>query len=390
MNRPKQLSASFVRTVNEPGRYGDGRGGHGLSLLVKATKNGRLSKTWSQRLRVNGKPINIGLGSFPIISLAEARAKALENRRAVAQGRDPRRGAGVPTFEQAAEKVIGIHAAGWKDGGKTEKQWRASLRDYAMPRLGNKRVDEITTSDVLGALTPVWHTRPETARRVRRRVRKVLSWCQSHGYVEHNAAGEAIDGALPKNNGARTHHRALPHGEVAAALAKVRKSEAWPSAKLAFEFLVLTACRSSEVRLATWAEIDTDAREWRIPGSRMKGGREHRQPLSDAAMAVLEQAGPLRAQSDLLFPSPSRPGRPLSDRALSSLCRENDIGCVPHGFRSSFRDWASECTDTSHAVMELCLAHHVGDATVRAYARSDLVLQRRAVMEVWSEYLRLA
>ena len=270
MNRPTKLSAAFVKTVNRPGRYGDGRGGHGLSLLVKPSSSGNLSKTFSQRLRINGHPCNIGLGSFPVITLAEAREKALENRRAVAQGRDPRdRSGGIPTFAQAVEKVIQIHKPNWKDGARSAELWRSSLRDYALQRLGRKPVNKITTSDVLAVLVPIWTEKRETARRVRQRIGAIMKWAIAEGHREDNPAGEAIGAALPKNGTPRKHQRALPHGEVGEALQKVQKSNAWPATKLAFEFLVLTAARSGEVRGATWEEIDLEACTWTVPGKRI-------------------------------------------------------------------------------------------------------------------------
>ena len=181
MVRPKQLSAAFVKTVRRPGRYGDGRGGHGLSLLVKPTTTARLSKTWAQRLYIAGRAVNIGLGSYPIVTLAEARRRALANRRTVARGGDPR-GGGIPTFAEAAHKVIAIHRESWRPGGKSEAQWRASLRDYAMPHLGTKRVDQVTTSDVLAVLVPIWSSKSETARRVRQRIGSIMKWAVAEGY----------------------------------------------------------------------------------------------------------------------------------------------------------------------------------------------------------------
>ena len=385
MNRPKRISASFVRTVKAPGRYGDGRGGHGLSLLVKPASSGKLSKTWSQRLRVNGKPTNIGLGPYPVVTLAEARAKALENRRAAFQGRDPRRGAGVPTFQEAAEKVIGIHAAGWRRSGKSEQQWRASLRDHAMPRLGCRPVDAITTADVMAVLLPIWHSRPETARRVRQRISAIMKWAIAEGHRDSNPAGEAIAAALPRHNVAKEHHRALPYGEVGAALAKVCASEAWSATKLAFEFLVLTACRSGEVRGARWGEIDPEAAVWTVPAGRTKAGREHRVPLSGPALEVLDQARGPSGGSELVFPSTS--GRLLDVNALSKLLRELNVGAVPHGFRSSFRDWAAECSNAPREVCELALAHVNLDRVEAAYRRSDLFEKRRELMQEWGGYI---
>ncbi len=384
MKRPKTLSATFVKTITVPGRYGDGRGGHGLSLLVKPTSTGRLSKTWSQRLRIAGRPCNVGLGAYPVVTLAEARQAALENRRAVARGRDPRPG-GVPTFATAVDPVIAIRAVGWRDGGKNEKQWRASLRDYAMPKLGRKPVDKITTADVLAVLVPIWSTKRETARRVRQRISAVMLWAIAEGYRDDNPAGEASGAALPKNGGRREHQRALPHHEVGATLAKVRASEAWPATKLALEFLTLTAGRSGEVRGARWKEIDLAAREWIVPAERMKAGRAQRVPLAARALEVLDVARELSDGSGLVFPSVR--GLQLSDNTLSKLLRNLGVAAVPHGMRSSFRDWAVECTDAPREVCELALAHVNSDRVEAAYRRSDLFERRRQLMDDWATYL---
>ena len=200
------------------------------------------------------------------MSLAEARQKAFDFRKLARAGGDPRAlRPGVPTFAEAIEKVIAIHRASWRSGGGSEAQWRSSLRDYAMPRLGRKYVDEITTADVLGCLVPIWSAKSETARRVRQRIGAVMQWAVAKGYREDNPAGDAIAAALPKNGGKRNHFRAIPHHEVAAALATVGSSGAWPGTKLAFEFLVLTAARSGEIRKARWEEIDFEAATWTVP-----------------------------------------------------------------------------------------------------------------------------
>ena len=176
MRRPKKLSATFAKNITKPGRYGDGRGGFGLSLLVKPMANGRFSKTWAQRLRINGKLTNIGLGKYPVVTLKEAREKALENIRAITQGKNPRAGNSIPTFEQAAEAVIKIYEPSWKDGARSAQIWRASLRDYVLPRLGNKKVDKITSADVLACLVPHWQTKNETMRRTKQRVSIIMRW----------------------------------------------------------------------------------------------------------------------------------------------------------------------------------------------------------------------
>ena len=384
MKRPRILSAAFVRTVNQPGRYGDGRGGYGLSLLVKPRSNGRLSKTWSQRVRLHGRVTNIGLGAYPIVSLSEARKKALANRRTIERGLDPR-GSRVPTFSQAADKVIAVHAAGWKPGGKSERQWRSSLATYVYPRLGRIPVDRVTTADVMACLVPIWHTRPETARRIRQRIGAVMRWAIAQGYRADNPAGDAITAALPANTGRRRHHRALPHADVAASVATVRASAAYPTTVLAFEFLVLTACRSGEVRGALWDEIDLDTATWTIPAARMKSARPHRVPLPPRALHLLAAAEKYRDRSGLVFPSAT--GRELSDATLSKLLRENGIPAVPHGYRSSFRDWAAELTNTPREICELALAHVNNDRVEAAYRRSDLFDHRRQLMQHWANYL---
>ena len=386
MKRPQILSARFVETVRHPGRFGDGRGGHGLSLLVKPMTNGRLSKSWSQRFRIDGIPRNIGLGKYPVVTLAAARKKALANVRTIDEGKNPfERVKSVPNFETALDIVIGIHASGWKDSSKSEKQWRASLRDYALPKLGKKSVADITTADVMAVLLPIWNTKRETARRVRQRIGAIMQWAVAEGYRDDNPAGDALGAALPKNTQRRQHQRALPFNEVASAIKKIRNSSAYKSTILCFEFLTLTAARSGEVRFAQWSEINLKERLWTIPAKRMKAKLEHRVPLPSHAIEVLVEAQELSNGADLVFPSIR--GKPLTDSTISKLCRENHIGCVPHGMRSSFRQWAAERTNVPREVCELALAHVNSDRVEAAYMRSDLFEQRRELMQDWSDYL---
>ena len=384
--RPGRLNAAFVRTVNRPGVYGDQ---HGLRLRVyKSRKRASISRQWIWRGTVNGTRRDIGLGGFPYVTLAEARQTAFEYRKIARTGGDPitlRRRPEVPTFEQAAETVIGIHREGWKDGGKSEMQWRASLRDYAMPKLGRKGVDEITTADVMAVLIPHWHTKTETMRRVRQRIGAVMKWAVAQGHRGDNPAGDAIAAALPKGGSVRQHQRALPFREVGAALARVKTSDAYRPAVLAFEFLVLTACRSGEVRFATWDEIDFASATWTIPAQRMKARREHRVPLSARALEILREARASADGSGLIFPS--QRARAIHGGTVSRLIRELGIDAVPHGFRSSFRDWAAECTDVPREVCELALAHVNSDRVEAAYRRTDLFDRRRALMEQWSEFV---
>ena len=385
MKRPSRLSATFVRTVNVPGRYGDGRGGHGVSLLVKRRVHGGFAKSFSQRLRINGRAVNVGLGPYPLVSLAEARETALENARGARRGDDPRKPKiFIPTFETASETVIKLHAPNWSKSGKTAKLWRARLRDYAFPMLGRKPVDIITTSDVLEVLMPIWNEKRDTARRVRQHIGAIMKWAIAQGFRRDNPAGEAIGAALPRSGGKTEHSKALPHAEVAAALEVIRASRGGPTTKLAFEFLTLTAARSGEARMATWAEFDLNSAVWTVPAERMKSGNSHRVPLSDAAMHLLLRVRRYRDDSELVFPSQT--GKVLSDSTISKLVRENGIACVPHGMRSSFRDWCAE-TGVPREVAESSLAHVVHDSTEAAYFRSDLLERRRVVMQTWADYV---
>ena len=263
------------------------------------------------------------------------------------------------------------------------------MKKHVLPVIGELRVDQIGREEVLRILTPIWTTKPEVARKQRNRIRAVLSWCQAHGFIEHNVAGEMIDGALPPMPAIKEHYRALSYKAIPAALETVEASGASLAAKLCFRFLVLTAARSGEARGATWSEIDFETKEWRIPAIRMKAGIEHRVPLSDAALAVLEQAQILRDGSDLIFPSSVKRGRPLSDMALTKVLRTTGLAKLTtiHGLRSSYRDFASEQTNAAHAVMELSLAHKVGSAVEQAYARSDLLAKRRRLAESWTAFI---
>ena len=386
--RKGALSARFVATVTEPGRYGDGPGGHGLRLVV--TPNG--ARCWIQRLVILGKRCQLGLGGYPLVTLAEARNKAFENRKLARAGGDPlalKRQPDVPTFAKAAARVHDIHGPGWRNP-KHAAQWITTLHKYAFPRLGERPVSDVTAQDVMAVLLPIWHSKPETARRVRQRIGAVMRWAIAEGHRLDNPAGEILTAALPRNNGngGPRHHRALPYGEVAGAIAAVRASGAGMSTRLAFEFLVLTAARSGEVRLATWTEIDMSAAIWTVPASRMKSGCEHRVPLSDAALDVLRQVRELGSRTGLVFPSVT--GKALSDSTLSKLLREHGIPAVPHGFRSSFRDWAGEQTSYPREVCETALAHVNPNKVEAAYARSDLFEKRRELMTAWARYLNLA
>ena len=220
--------------------------------MVKPTKiEGRVSKSWAQKNQTNGKYTSLGLGSYPAVTLAEARRQALQNRQAIEEGRNPR-ARKVPTFRQATEQVIRLHAAKWKPGGKSQEHWRSSLRTYAYPPFGDKRVDQITTANVMACLTPIWHQKPETARRVTQRISAVMKWCIAQGFREDNPADERITAALGSNTQRPQHMKALHHSEVRAAVRTVEATGAHWATIAVFKFLTLTATRSGEVRKATW------------------------------------------------------------------------------------------------------------------------------------------
>ena len=347
-------------------------------------------KSWVQRLTINGKRHDIGLGSFKLVTLAEARDRAFENRKAARiHKRDPlaeKRKARLPSFRDAAEQTHEALKPSWRNGKHT-RNWLQAMEKYVFPVIGPTQIDRLGREDVLKILTPLWTTRPETARRLRQKMRQTFRWAMAHGHIENNPAGEMIDGALPKLPAVKAHLRALPHRDVPAALETIGQSGAGIAVKLAFRFLVLTAARAGEVRGATWDEIDLDNKTWTIPAERMKGGKVHRVPLSNPALDVLEQARILADRTGLVFPSPQRPGKPLSDMALTKLLRDNALAdrATAHGFRSSFRDW---CADTGkpREVAEAALAHVVG-GTEGAYFRSDLFERRRGVMNQWADYV---
>ena len=372
-----RLTTKFVEAIAKPGRYHDGAAGLYLSVKERA---GRIRKSYLQRITIHGKRAEIGLGSVRWTTPSEARAAALASWKIARTGGDPRQGAKpVPTFADGLDAVLAIQAPTWRNP-KSEPQWRASLRDYA-GALMPKPVDRIGPADVLAVVGPVWNAKRETARRVKQRIGRVMEWAVAEGLRTDNPVS-AIAAALPKNGNHREHFRALPYERVGGALAAVRATRAWAGTKLALEFLVLTAARSGEVRGMRRGEVDGDV--WTVPASRMKSGRAHRVPLSARALAVLDEARELGA-GDLVFPSVT--GRAMSDSTLSKLLKENAIEGTPHGMRSAFRDFASERTNTPHAVMEAALAHAIPNKAEAAYARSDLLDKRRTLMDAWARYL---
>ncbi|MCF3947801.1 integrase arm-type DNA-binding domain-containing protein [Acidiphilium sp. AL] len=389
-----KLTALAVRRITANGFYIDGRG------LYLRIEDGR--RLWVFRFTMpgSGKPAWFVIGQERDISLAQAREMARELRLKVRAGIDPRlerqaakaarKAEADRTFEAVAEKYIAAHAAGWRNA-KHAAQWAATLAAYAYPAIGGKPVASITTGDVLDLLDGLWTEKPETASRVRGRIESVLDYAKAQGWRsgENPAAWKGnLDHLLPaRAKVARVqHHAAVPYAELPAVLAKL--AEAQSMSALALQFVILTAARSGEARGARWNEIDLDARTWTIPGERMKAGRPHRVPLSNAVLAVLRAVAPLqRAPDAFIFPG-GRIGSPLSDVSLSNALKAAGGGSATvHGCRSSFRDWCAEQTSYASEIAEAALAHVNRDKVEAAYQRSDLIERRARLMQDWADYL---
>lgn len=374
----KALSAAFVRTASKPGKYFDG---HGLFLKVDTSG----ARRWVQRIVIRGKRTEIGLGSASLVSLADARETALENRKLARSGGDPlqskRTAEALLTFEEAARKVHKIHEPTWRNK-KHAAQFLSTLATYTFPRIGKLKVSEVTTADVLAVLQPIWLEKPETARRVRQRIGTVMKWAVANGWRQDNPA-DTISSALPKQDKTQAHRKALPYNKVPEFLECLKASNAGPATKLALELLILTASRSGEARLAEWSEFDLENAVWTRPALRMKAKKEHRVPLSPRALEVLSEAKNLGIGEGLVFPG-TKLGKPLSDMTLSKLVKALGYDVDVHGFRTSFKTWAQERTNTPRDVSEAALAHTVKDKAEAAYARSDFFEKRRGLMDSWS------
>lgn len=349
------------------------------------------ARSWLLRIQFEGKRQDIGLGSFKDVSLSEARERAAEARKQVRAGvnlvekrkseRKARRE--IPTFEQAAEQAHAELVAGWRNA-KHRADWISSLRTYAFPHIGSKRIDQLDAPAVRDLLLPIWIDKPETARRVRQRVRGVIDWTVGKGFrAPLDLSG--INRSLPRQPKAKSHFAAMPYADVPAFVETLQAADE-TMGRLALQFLILNASRSGEVRGALRREFDLEAGEWTVPASRMKAGVEHVVPLSGAATAILRRViGSGLRPNDLVFPGRDR--RPLSDMTLSKIMRDMKSKYTVHGFRSSFKDWASECTSFPDAVSEAALAHGDPDKVRAAYRRTDFRKLRADLMAAWANYI---
>jgi integrase len=384
-----RLTAIEVAKKKKPGRYGDGGG-----LVLQVSKWG--TKAWLFRFEREGRERQMGLGPLYTISLADARRKANDARKLLLDGVDSIAArkeaitrarvsaARGTTFKQCAEKYIAAHEAGWRNE-KHRGQWKSTLASYAYPVIGELPVSAIDTTLLLKCLEPIWTAKPETAGRLRGRIEAVLDWAKAREYRQGENPARwrgHLDKLLPARGAVRTvkHHAALPYGELPAFMAELRDRDGISARAL--EWTILTAVRTSEAIGARWSEIDQCARSWTIPAERMKARREHRIPLCPRALEILSL---LPREGSFVFPG-ARKGVPLSNMAMLELMRGMKPGYVPHGCRSTFRDWAAETTNYPNHVVEMALAHVVGDKVEAAYRRGDLFEKRRRLMNEWARY----
>ena len=376
-----QLTPLQIRNLSKPGRYSDG---DGLYLQLTGPQKGN----WQLRTTINGRRRDIGLGSLTLVSLKEAREAAFDMRREIQRGIDPvaerkKRKLEILTFRAAASRVHAEQKAGWKNG-KHQHQWLTTLEAYAFPQLGSRLVNDIEGPLIREVLLPIWLTKPETARRVKQRIGVVLDWAYANGMRATEAPMRSVGRVLPRQPRKDGHFAAMPYDQVPAFIAHLHTRVSVP--RLATEFLILTAARSGEVRGATWSEVDLEARLWTIPASRMKVGKEHIVPLSDAAIAVLTWARRYHAPcSNLLFPGRDV-RRPVSDMTLLKILRYAELPYTVHGFRSAFRDWSAEQTSYSGEVAEAALAHTVANRVEAAYRRTTYLDKRREMMAEWAAW----
>lgn len=416
----EKLSPTFVngakRGKAKPGMYADGGGlylyvGAPTAKALERDPDARGAVSWIFRYMRDRRPHEMGLGSLHTIGLAEARERALSRRRELLDDHDPmelhsrkakkerrererqEQEARSITFQRCAESYIAANEGTWKNPVH-RKQWPATLTSYVYPAFGNLPVQAIDTGLVMQALEPIWSAKPETASRVRGRIETVLDYAKARGWRDGENPARwrgHLDKMLPRATKAKAavrrktgrdeHHAALPHGEIAGFLAELRQQRG--TAARALEFAILTAARTGEVIGARWSEIDLAEKLWTIPAERMKAGREHRIPLSDAALAIVK-AQAEASQADFVFAGGN--GRPLSNMAMLVLLRRMQRDLTVHGFRSTFRDWAAERTSFPAEVAEMALAHAVGDKVEAAYRRGDLFAKRRQLAGAWAKF----
>jgi integrase len=375
-----KLTAKFVESISVAGKYYDQ---HGLFLHVRPSG----AKKWLQRYTFNGRRREVGLGSAKIVSVANARKTAHQNLVLVSEGIDPiedkKQNSLIPTFEVAAREVYEANRPTWRNA-KHAAQFITTLETYAFPTIGSMSVKDINSSHILSVLSPIWVKKSETAKRLRQRLSTVFKYSVAQQWRNDDPANTAIVEALPNHKKKVMHRKSLSYNDIAGFLETISGSSAGVNTKLGLEFLILTAARSGEVRNAHWTEIEGSL--WTIPAERMKAGVAHRVPLPARCMEILEEAKEINQGSGFIFEG-TRFGKPLSENTFNKLMKELGVEVHAHGFRTSFRTWTQEKTNFPREIAEAALAHSLKDKAEAAYARSDLLEKRAAMMESWAQFI---
>jgi integrase len=381
-----QMTNTAIKALDKAGKYHFGDG-----LYLNVSVNG--TKSWIQRFRYEGKRMDRGLGSWPRVSTRDAKRLATQNRVQLDQGINPwangktakalNTTSTAPTFRESAHKALAVIGQEWRSD-KVRTNWLQQMERHAFPVFGNMAIDEITRADVVDFISGLQATKGETARKMHQRIRSVFGWAVGIGYIEMNPAGDAIKNAIRKHAGTKESYQSLRYQDVAAAIETIRDSNAQLATRRCFEFMILTASRGGEVRLAEWSEIDWIAKLWTIPAEHAKDGRGHSKPLSIQAMVLLQEVREKLGGEGLIFAMPG--GKRISENTLSDRARKDNLGCVPHGFRSSFKTWATE-TNQHRTATEFCLSHNPFAGVEGVYMRSDLTEAQAVIFQDWADYL---
>ena len=379
-----ELTALKIKKLTIPGRYADGN-----NLYLEVDKSG--ARRWTLRVTILGRRRDMGLGGISTVSLEEARELAYQYRKIARSGGDPilerQKNRGLQTtLIYCTKKVHEINLPTWKNE-KFAKQWLSSLEHHVFPTIGKLPISQVTSADILRVLTPIWNTKGDTAKKIKQRLRMIIKWARAQGYFQGDDPVELAEQALPKQLKSDDHHKSLEFEKLPEMISNLRKSKISLPTKLALEFTILSACRTSEVLNAKWEEIDLTKLIWSIPSERMKGGKIHQVPLTDRMTVILNDCKKLKTNNDLLFPSEIN-GEALSNNTMRlALKKRLKIDATVHGMRSSFKDWASETTNFANEVSEMALAHTISNKTELAYRRRTLIEKRRHLMQKWSDYL---
>ena len=379
-----KLTAMTVKKLSKPGKYADGN-----NLYLQIDISG--ARRWILRLTVGHRRRDMGLGSTMIVSLEEARQLARLYRGIAKSGGDPflerqkERGFKV-TFAYCAQKVHELNKPTWKNE-KFALQWYSSLENHVLPKIGKLPISQITSSDILNVLSPIWNTRTDTARKLKQRIRLIIKWARAKGFFQGDDPVELAEQALPRKKRSDNHHKSLSYKDVPDLIVKIKESKISLPTQLAIQFTILSACRTSEVLRASWDEIDMQNLIWTIPAKRMKTGKIHEVPISSGMKDILKDAKDKIGSPDYIFSS-DQSGKELSNNTLRLAVQKRlGVDTTIHGMRSSFKDWASETTNFANEVSEMALAHVIPNKTEAAYRRGNLMDKRRHLMQIWSDFI---